>query len=106
MKQFMLFLCIVASSASAASADEVKVKGDLEYGEYLSGECVGCHSATGADKGIPPINGLDPDGFVDIMKAYKAKELENEAMQLIAGRLDDEQMASLALYFAAQEPAE
>jgi len=35
------------------------------------------------------------------MHAYKKKELENKVMQLVAGRLDDEQIASLATYFAS-----
>jgi cytochrome c len=33
------------------------------------------------------------------MLAYKNKEMENPVMQMIAGRLDNEQIASLALYF-------
>ena len=28
--------------------------------------------------------------FVSIMKAYRSKELDNEVMQMMAGRLDDE----------------
>ncbi|NBX07860.1 MAG: cytochrome C, partial [Proteobacteria bacterium] len=33
--------------------------------------------------------------------SYRNKELENKVMQLVAGRLDDEQIASLAVYFAS-----
>ena len=36
---------------------------------------------------------------VTLMLAYKNKEMENQVMQMIAGRLDNEQIASLALYF-------
>ncbi|MCF6320371.1 MAG: hypothetical protein L3J32_01190 [Rhizobiaceae bacterium] len=86
--------------------NEGPVKGDFEYGEYLAAECVTCHSATGKDKGIPPITGWDAEGFISVMNAYKIKDLENPAMQLIAARLDEEQMASLALYFATLPEAE
>ncbi len=86
--------------------DEGPIKGDMEYGQYLAAECVTCHSATGKDKGIPPITGWDAEGFVSVMNAYKTKDLENQAMQLIAARLDEEQMASLALYFATLPEAE
>ena len=64
----------------------------------MSGECVTCHIAN-TNKGIPSINGYDKDVFVTVMLAYKNKEMENPVMQMIAGRLDNEQIASLALYF-------
>lgn len=91
---------------SSASADDLLANADSAYGEYLSGECVTCHRVDGADDGIPSITGLDAEGFAYIMHAYRAKELENNVMQLVAGRLDDEQIASLAVYFASLEAAE
>ena len=81
-------------------AEDLLAQADIAYGEYLAGECVTCHSADGADKGIPSIIGLDAEGFAYIMHAYRSKELDNKAMQLVAGRLDDEQIASLAVYFS------
>ena len=87
-------------SASVKAEDLLK-NADVAYGEYLAGECVTCHSADGADKGIPNIIGLEAEGFVYIMHSYRNKELENKVMQLVAGRLDDEQIASLAVYFAS-----
>ena len=47
----------------------------------------------------PSINGYDKEVFLTVMLAYKNKEMENPVMQMIAGRLDNEQIASLALYF-------
>ena len=82
-------------------AEDLLKNADIAYGEYLAGECVTCHSVTGADKGIPSIVGVDAQGFAYMMHAYKKKELENKVMQLVAGRLDDEQIASLATYFAS-----
>ena len=74
-------------------------KADLGYGEYLAGECVTCHRKSGA--GIPQINGIEAETFVAIMKAYRSKELDNKVMQMMAGRLDDEQIISLAAYFSS-----
>ena len=90
------FLCI-----GKVSAENLLVGADIGYGEYLSGECVTCHSQTGVDKGIPSINGLDAEVFASVMQAYKAGELVHPVMQMVAGRLDGEQIASLAVYFAA-----
>ena len=105
-----LFLGHVAISltimVSAASAEDLLANADGAYGEYLSGECVTCHRADGGDDGIPSITGLDAEGFAYIMHAYRAKELDNNVMQLVAGRLDDEQIASLAVYFASLDAAE
>jgi len=74
-------------------------KADLGYGEYLAGECVTCHRKSGSS--IPQINGIEAKTFVTIMKAYRGKDLDNKVMQMVAGRLDDEQIISLAAYFSS-----
>ena len=79
-------------------ADQI-AKADLGYGEYLAGECVTCHRKSGA--GIPQINGIEAETFVTIMNAYRSKELDNKVMQMMAGRLDDEKIISLAAYFSS-----
>ena len=43
---------------------------------------------------------MDAEVFIALMLAYKAKEMENPVMQMIAGRLENDQIASLALYFS------
>ena len=78
--------------------------GDIEFGEYLGAECASCHLQSGASEGIPSIHGIDAEVFVALMLAYRSKEMENPVMQMIAGRLDDEQIGSLALYFSQLEP--
>lgn len=85
--------------STVSHAEDLLKNADIGYGEYLSGECVTCHRIDGDDDGIPSIVGLDAEGFAYIMHAYKKKELSNNVMQLVAGRLDDEQIASLAVYF-------
>ena len=94
------------SFTSAASAEDLLAGADVGYGEYLSGECVTCHSQKGVDKGIPAINGLDAEVFATVMHAYKAGDMEHPVMQMVARRLDGEQIASLAVYFASLPSAE
>ena len=91
---------VIVICASAASAENLLAGADIGYGEYLSGECVTCHSQTGVDKGIPLINGLDAEAFASVMHAYKTGDMEHPVMQMVAGRLDAEQIASLAVYFS------
>lgn len=98
----LLFAAFLVTISSLVQAEEnLLVGADSGYGEYLSGECVGCHKLQGQAQGIPSITGWDPDVFATVMQAYKNKELENPVMRLIAGRLEDDQIASLAVYFAS-----
>ena len=76
------------------------LEGDAEYGEYLSSECLTCHKADGADDGIPSITYWPEADFVIAMHAYKRKLRPHPVMQMMAGRLNDEEIAALAAYFA------
>jgi cytochrome c len=97
---------LITGLSGVVFAKDTRIVGDIEYGQHLAAECVTCHSALGKDKGIPPITGWNTDAFKSVINAYKSKELENPAMRLVAGRLDEEQIASLALYFASQPESE
>ena len=73
--------------------------GDPEYGEYLASECKTCHQASGANDGIPGISNWPTEDFVVAMHAYKRKLRPHPVMQMMAGRLNDEEIAALAAYF-------
>lgn len=79
------------------------IQGDPDYGAYLSGECVTCHRADGADEGIPSITGWPVADFVTALHAYRAAHRANPAMQMVASRLSDEEIAGLAAYFGDLE---
>ena len=103
--RFLLLISLFFLFNKFTSADDNILSGaDIDYGEYLSGECVTCHNKKGKDTGIPSIIGLDADVFVALMLAYKSKDMENPVMQMIAGKLDDNQIGSLALYFSKLNP--
>ena len=103
MQRISIIIFLAASLfASAVSAEDLLAGADIGYGEYLSGECVTCHSQNGTNSGIPAINGLDAEVFATVMHAYKTGDVEHPVMQMVAGRLDGEQIASLAVYFASR----
>lgn len=77
--------------------------GDPAYGEYLSSECATCHQRDGADDGIPSITNWPAEDFVVAMHAYKQKLRPHPVMQMMAGRLSDEEIAALAAYFGKIE---
>lgn len=74
--------------------------GDIELGRYLASECMTCHRGATATSTIPNIFGLAEAHLTIVIRAYRDKELPNPVMQNIAGRLSDEEIASLALYFS------
>jgi cytochrome c len=92
---------IINALTNNTHADDLLTKADLSYGEYLSSECLTCHKIQGETTGIPSIVGLDAEILATLLHAYRSKELNNKAMQMVAGRLDNEQIASLSAYFAS-----
>lgn len=75
------------------------LEGDPEYGEYLASECLTCHRSDGTAEGIPSITLWPTEDFVVAMHAYKQKLRPHPVMQMMAGRLNDEEIAALAAYF-------
>lgn len=94
---FPLLLCLAAGAAAA----EVGGRGDPALGEYLASECLACHRADGsAQAGIPAITGWRDEDFIATMQAYKLKERHHPVMEMVAGRLTEEEIAALAAWFA------
>ena len=90
-----------ADPVQAAAPASVAVEGDRDLGEYLAAECVTCHQPGRASGGIPSISGRPEADFIAVMKEYRHRTRPNPVMQMIASRLSEEEIASLALYFAS-----
>jgi len=88
----------------AVDSNILAIQGDPDFGEYLAGECVTCHQVSGSDNGIPSIIGWPTDVFVTAMHAYRAKTRGHPVMRMIAAPLNDEEIASLAIYFETLQP--
>lgn len=105
------YLATFSGGSMAAQVDEgftvspaiLALEGDLEYGEYLSSECTTCHQTDGVDDGIPGIIGWEAEDFVTALHAYKEKHRENPVMQMVTGRLANDEIAALAAYFKSLE---
>jgi cytochrome c553 len=96
-------LVILAAAGSAVLAPGgVPFAGtpDIELGRYLATECLTCHRSATATSTIPNIFGMAEPRFVTLVKAYRDRQLPNPVMQTVAGRLSDEDIESLAAYFA------
>lgn len=95
-------MALLSGSAADHGIDPavLAIQGDVEYGAWLSGECKICHRADGGNQGIPSILHWPEDRFVIAMHDYRNKRRDHPVMQMIAGRLSDEEIAALAAYFA------
>ena len=96
----LIFFSFLVIASSAFAETDPLAGADLEYGQYLSSQCSTCHQQQGSTSGIPSLTDYDAEGIVYLLKAYRSKELENTVMRSVAAQLDDEQIASLALYFS------
>lgn len=87
----------------ALTPEIMAIRGDPAYGEYLSSECTGCHRTDGADEGIPSITNWPAQDFVLAMHAYKEQHRPHPVMQMMAGRLSNDEIAALAAFFETIE---
>jgi cytochrome c553 len=65
---------------------------------------VTCHRGAAPKNAIPNIYGMPGATFIQLIKAYREKRLDNAVMQNIAGRLKDDEIEALAAYFFITRP--
>jgi cytochrome c len=98
-------LALLAAPAWGGDADPVgailAIEGDAAYGEYLGGECIGCHRAGAAD--IPAIDWMTPADIVRALHDYRIGRREHQVMNMVAARLGDEEIAALAAFLGAAD---
>lgn len=91
---------LIARQPAALPPEILAIRGDPEFGGYLAAECTTCHQASGEASGIPAITGWPEEDFVAAMHGYSSKLRPHPVMQMMAGRLSNEEIAALAAYFA------
>ena len=89
-----------AAETTGGPAETLAVAPDLDLGAYLAAECLTCHQASGETRGMPAITGWPAADFTLALRAYRQKLRPDPAMQMIAGRLSEAEIAALAAYFA------
>lgn len=72
--------------------------------QALAFTCAGCHGTDGSSVGpsSPSIAGMDPEVFVDAMKAYQADRRNSTIMNRIAKGYSEEQIQGMSRFFARQ----
>lgn len=89
----------------AAAAEILAVSDDTAYGEYLAGECAGCHEQDAADDAaVPGIHGKAALFIAAALADYRSGARDNTTMGNIAINLADEEIAVLSHYLASVTP--
>ncbi|MEJ2592096.1 MAG: cytochrome c [Candidatus Thiodiazotropha sp.] len=93
---FALGLLLIASGSTVSAGPSA---------EMLAYTCAGCHGTDGSSVGpsSPHIAGMNPEYFVDSMKAYRSDERNPTIMNRIAKGYTDEQIDAMAEFFAKQK---
>jgi hemoglobin len=85
--------------------------GSVELGKAKSLYCVTCHGADGKREiplitgGMARLDGMDPQKFVNAMKAYKYGQRFHPMMQFFVLPTNDKDIEDLAAYYASLGPS-
>ena len=94
-------------AAFEATGERIYRKGRPEVGLL---PCIGCHGPNGEgangaiDGGFPAVSGQNPDYLTKQLQSFRLGSRSNDwkgIMQIVAGRLSDEDIAALVAYVSS-----
>lgn len=80
----------------------LSLEADVEFGAYLSGECLTCHLPSGDNGAIPHIHGKAKDILANALLEYRSKARLNTVMQGVSAALSNDEIAALVTYLSEQ----
>jgi len=97
-----------SDNTEAIDTDEINrilaLSDDIEFGEYLAGECASCHlDKAVAGSRVPVIHGAEPEYLVRALLEYRAGIRSGTTMGLVASGLNKEEIAAIAHYLALSD---
>ncbi len=99
MSRILLTAMIVGSLGLAGAA---QAAGDPAAGKAEATSCAMCHGHDGQGTSVAPkLAGLAPAVFVQALEDFKSGKTANAMMKAQADKLNPEQMANLAAYYAS-----
>ncbi|MGC2520135.1 MAG: cytochrome c [Burkholderiales bacterium] len=100
MKRTLLTAGFVALLGVVGTA---QAGGDAQAGKIKAGPCAGCHGGNGEGSAptIPALAGKPEGQFIQALTEYKSGKRKNAVMKTFAGKLNDQDMANLAAYYAS-----
>jgi cytochrome c553 len=86
-------LCFLLAYCPACAAGD--------RGFQLAAGCAACHRLDRPDIGIPSGAGLDEEGVVRVLRAYRSGERQSQIMRAVTRSLGDADIGVVAHYLAA-----
>lgn len=96
---------IAAAMLALCTALPVQAADAIPQGARLAATCTGCHGTNGATQGntLPPLAGQPKEQLLAALKDFKAGKRQATIMTQLAKGYTDEQLETLATYFASQK---
>src|SRR5262249_38334138 len=89
--------------ALGATSSALAQRPDPNLGRNLAAACASCHGTNGVSRaGMPTLAGRDPGELTRLMQDFRSGKRPSTVMNQIARGYNDEQVAAIAAYFAAQ----
>jgi cytochrome c553 len=99
VKRTLLIAGIVALLATVGVA---QAAGDAQAGKAKTDACVACQGANGEGvKPNPVLAGRSEDELVQALNEYKSGKRSNAVMKALAKKLNDQDVANVAAYYAS-----
>lgn len=102
----MVLLSVAATLSFAAAAQDKKAGAPATTAEAPVSMCIGCHAIPGYQASfpqvyrVPKIGGQSQQYIEAALKAYRQGDRNHPTMKAVAKGLTDEQIASVAAYYA------
>jgi cytochrome c553 len=102
----MVLLSVAATLSFAAAAQDKKAGAPASTAEAPVSMCIGCHSIPGYQASfpqvyrVPKIGGQSQQYIESALKAYRKGDRSHPTMTGVAKGLTDDQIASVAAYYA------
>lgn len=82
--------------------------GNPYEGKQFANDCIKCHGATGSgdESGTPVLAGQDVKYLSTMIKAYRDKVREHDAMHKTLSGMKDREIGKIAAFFAAEQPTQ
>jgi cytochrome c553 len=103
-----IIACVAGLAVAARAADTTTPydHGSVQNGQTKAAVCFGCHGPNGnsTNPAWPTLAGQNAIYVAEQLKLFRAKVRDNAVMAPITAPLSDQDIADLAVYFAAQTP--
>jgi cytochrome c553 len=105
LMQIKLLVLLALALSGLLRVSSSFAAGTISEGQRLAATCTGCHGTHGVTAGdaLPSLAGQPKEALLASLKAFRDGTRDSTIMRQLARGYTDEQLATIAAYFAAQK---